>query len=451
MITVTVKNGLGTWGKQGVCIFAVFFVVTIVPWIEPAFGDWPDWRGPAADGHSDAEGLPLRWSETENIAWKTALHDFGHSTPVVLDGQVWLTTAKEDGTALYAVCVDLDSGEMVHDIEVFRIEEPQPINALNSYATPSAVIEAGRVYVHYGTFGTACIDTASGDVLWRRSDLNCDHMQGPASSPVLFEDLLIITVEGTDKQFMAALNKSTGATAWLYTRPYEPYKEVKPVFLKSYQTPVLLEIDGKTQLVSNGAMMVTGHALRTGQELWRVLYRDDSTISRIVHGHGLLFVNTGGNPGGTQLWAIREGGAGDVTDSHVAWKLTEDAPHQSSPVLVGDLLYSVSDEGTLLCIKASTGERLWSERLRGKYTSSLLTAAGRIYLSNTRGMTTVIEAGNRYHKLAVNQIDGELWASPAVAENTLLLRTKTHLYRIADTPPQPSPLRRKKQASVSGN
>jgi len=442
MTQVTVTTGQGTWGKQRAYIGAVICIVTLCCCSKSVFGDWPDWRGPTADGHSDAAALPLRWSETENIAWKTAIHDSGHSTPVVLDGQVWITTAKEDGTVLYAVCADLNTGEVLRDIEVFRVEDPQSINALNSYATPSACIETGRVYVHYGTFGTACIDTGTGDILWRRSDLNCDHMQGPASSPILFEDLLIITVEGTDKQFMAALHKSTGETAWLYTRPYEPYKEVKPVFLKSYQTPVLLEIDGKTQLVSNGAMMVTGHAPRTGQELWRVLYRDDSTISRIVHGDGLMFVNTGGNPGGTQLWSIREGGAGDITDSHVVWKMTEDAPHQSSPVLAGNSLYSVSDEGTLLCVNALTGERVWSERLRGKYTASLLAVPGRIYLSNTRGMTTVFETGNRYHELAVNQIDGELWASPAVAGNTLLLRTKTHLYRIADASPQsgsPSP------------
>lgn len=405
-------------------------VVVLYACAVSADGNWPAWRGPAADGHSDATGLPLHWSETENIRWKTAIHDLGHSTPVVWDNQVWLTTAKEDGTVFYAVGFDLDSGAVVHDIEVFRAEEPQPINPLNSYATPSPVIEAGRVYVHYGTFGTACIDTNSGEVLWRRSDLNCDHMQGPASSPVIFEDLLIVTLEGTDKQFMAALDKGTGKTVWLYKRAYEPYKDTKPVYLKSYQTPVIMDINGKPQLISNGAMMVTGHDPRTGAELWRVLYRDDSTISSIIHGHGLLFVNTGGNPGGSQLWAIREGGTGDVTDSHVVWKMTEDAPHQSSPVLIGDLLYSLSDPGLLICMRAMTGEQVWSEQLRGKFGASLLTAAGKIYASNLRGTTTIFEAGPEYREVAVNQLDGELWASPAVSGNALLLRTKTHLYRI---------------------
>lgn len=433
MTNAVIKCQPKAWGALCMRACAVILTIMIGAWAESAGAEWPDWRGPAADGHSDAAALPLHWSETESISWKTAIHDFGHSTPVVWDDQVWLTTAKEDGTVFYAVCVDLKSGEILRDIEVFRTEDPQSINGLNSYATPSACIEAGRVYVHYGTFGTACIDTGSGDILWRRSDLNCDHMQGPASSPILFEDLLIITVEGTDKQFMAALHKETGKTAWLYTRPYEPYKDLKPVYLKSYQTPVLLEIDGEPQLVSNGAMMVTGHDPRTGKEVWRVLYRDDSTISRIVRGYGLLFVNTGGNPGGTQLWAIREGGTGDVSDSHVVWKMTEDAPHQSSPVLVGGLLYTLSDKGMLMCLEATTGEQVWSKRLRGQFAASLLTDGNRIYVSNTRGLTTVIEAGNAYRELAVNQIEGELWTSPTIAGNTLLLRTKTHLYRIADT------------------
>ena len=296
----------------------------------PAFAaeNWPEWRGPTADGHTDATGLPLHWSETENVVWKTAIHDLGHSTPVMWGGQIWLTTAKEDGTALYAVDVDRDSGKIIHDIEVFHVEEPQRINPLNTYATPSPVIEKGRVYVHYGSLGTACIDTASGEVLWRRSDLNCDHMQGAASSPIIFEGLLILTIEGTDEQFMAALDKKTGDTVWRYDRPDELYADIKGVYRKSYQTPVIVEIDGKRQLISNGAVLVTGHEPRTGEEIWRVQYRDDSSISSIVTGHGLLFVNTGGPPGGSQLWGIRQGAVGDVTDSHVVWKMTEDAPHQ---------------------------------------------------------------------------------------------------------------------------
>lgn len=398
-----------------------------------AHADWPDWRGPTQQGISDATSLPLRWSETENIVWKTAIHDFGHSTPVVWGKQIWLTTARQDGTELFAVCVDLDSGAIVHDLPVFRVEAPQSINPSNSYATPSATIEAGRVYVHFGTFGTACIDTASGEVLWRRTDLNCDHMQGPASSPVIFENLLILHLEGVDKQFIAALDKESGETVWQYDRPAELYTaDIKPVYKKSYQTPIIVDVNGAPQLVSNGALMVTGHDPRTGKEIWRARYRDDSTISRIVTGHGLLFVNTGGSPGATELWALRTGGEGDITESHVAWKMTEDAPHESSPVLVDDLLYTVSERNTFICSEATTGTPVWSQRLRGDYWSSLLATRERVYLTNRKGETKVVATEREYKELAVNVLEGDVLASPAVAENSLLLRTKTHLYRIVE-------------------
>lgn len=393
--------------------------------------NWPDWRGPTGQGQSEATGLPLNWSETENIVWKISIHDLGHSTPVVWGDQVWLTTATKDGGTLFAVCVDLNIGRVVHDIEIFHPNKLQRIHSTNSYATPSPVVEAGRVYVHFGTFGTACLDSQTGKVLWRRTDLNCEHMQGPASSPVLFEDMLILHLEGTDIQFITALNKKTGDTVWRHDRPAKLYETVKtPAFRKSFQTPVLVEVDGQTQLVSNGAIIVTGHEPKTGKELWRLRYGEDNTISRIVTGHGLLFVNCGGPPTNPKLVAVRQGGTGDVTDTHVAWKMYDDVPFESSPVLVDDLFYTVSDRGVLTCMEAKTGMIVWSQRLSGQYGASLLYADGRVYISSKQGRTTVIEPGREFRELAVNEIDGNLWASPAVAGKSLLLRTKTHLYRI---------------------
>jgi outer membrane protein assembly factor BamB len=413
--------------KSRLIAFVVFFFASSTL----AFANWPDWRGPTGDGRSNATDLPLNWSESENIVWKTRIHDLGYSTPVVWGDQVWVTTATKDGRTLYAVCIDLNTGRVVHDVEVFHPKPPQPIHRYNSYATPSAVLEEGRAYVHYGTHGTAAIDSKTGKVLWRRTDLNCEHMQGPVSSPVLFDDLLIVHLEGTDVQFIAALDKKTGDTVWRYERPEELYGHVEPVYLrKAYHTPVIVEVDGKAQLVSNGAMLVTGHEPKTGKEIWRVIYRDDNTISRIVSGHGLFFINCGGSPNATHLWAVRQGGAGDVTDTHVVWKMTEDVPLESSPVLVGDLLYTLSDRGVLICKEAKTGKTVWSERLDGKYGASLLYADGRIYISNKEGKTTVIEPGPKFRKLAVNELDGFLGASPAVAGKSLLLRTKTHLYRV---------------------
>ena len=394
-------------------------------------GNWPDWRGPAADGHSDATGLPLTWSETENVVWKVPVHDEGFSTPVVWGDQAWLTTATEDGKTLYAVCVDVNNGAVVYDIAVFHPSDPQRINPNNTYATPSAVVEEGRVYVHYGTHGTAGIDSKTGEVLWQRTDLNCDHIQGPVSSPVLFENLVIVTFEGGDVQFIAALNKNTGETVWHYDRPREIYDGTKqPVYLKAYETPVIVEVDGQPQLLCNGALMVTAHEPRTGKELWRVLYRDDSTISRIVSGNGIHFINTGGSPDAPYLWAVREGGVGDVTDTHVVWKMTEDVPLKASPVLVGDLLYTMKDSGVLLCIEGETGKIVWTERIRGDYGPSLLYAENRIYILDRKGKTTVIEPGRTFKQLAVNELDGRFGASPVPVGKSFLLRSETHLYRI---------------------
>jgi outer membrane protein assembly factor BamB len=392
---------------------------------------WPDWRGPSQQGHSTATGLPLHWSETQNIVWKTPIHDLGYSTPVVWGNQVWLTTATPKGETLYAVCIDLASGRVIHDIPVFRPEKPQRIHRNNSYATPSAVIEEGFVYVHYGSHGTACIDTKTGKIPWQREDLNCEHLQGPVSSPILYEDLLIIPLEGTDVQYVVALNKKTGEQVWRYDRPRELYEGIKPTYkLKSYYTPIVVEVSGAPQLINSGAMLATGHEPRTGRELWRVLYRDDNPVSRVVSGHGLLFINSGGEPGNSHLLAVRQGGIGDITNTHVVWRMDDDVPSESSPVLVGDLLYLLTDKGLLICKQATTGQTVWSEKLEGDYGASLLHADNRIYISNKEGKTTVIEPGREFKVLAVNHLDGFLGASPAVTDKSLLLRSKTHLYRV---------------------
>ncbi|MBM4037787.1 MAG: quinonprotein alcohol dehydrogenase [Planctomycetes bacterium] len=405
----------------------VALVLTAVP--ASAGANWPQFRGPGGDGHADAAALPLTWSETEHVKWKTAIHDRGWSSPVILDKQVWLTTATKSGKELFAVCVDADSGKIIHDIKVFEVEKPDRIAAINSYASPTPAIEAGRVYVHYGTYGTACLDTATGKTLWARRDLNCDHHEGPGASPILFGDLLIFHVDGTNVQYAVALDKATGKTAWKTNRSADLTK-VHPFTRKAYGTPIVIESGGRLQLISPASRAVFAYDPRTGEELWKLPWRGWSVTPRPLFGHGLLFLIIDyENP---ELWAVRPGGQGELPKDSVVWKIPKGMPQKPSLLLIGDLLYLVHDQGMAACIEAKTGQIVWQQKLPGEYSASPIYAAGRIYFFSHNCVATVIEPGRQFKSLATNKLDGRMMASPAVAANALFLRTETHLYRIEE-------------------
>jgi outer membrane protein assembly factor BamB len=388
---------------------------------------WPEHRGPSADGHSDGTDLPSRWSETENIAWKTAIHDLGWSSPVVWNNQIWVTTATEDGRRMFAVCVDRRTGQIVHDVKVFDVEAPETIAKVNSYASPTPAIEKNRVYVHFGTYGTACLDTNTGDVHWARRDLKCHHHMGPGSSPILFDKLLIFQVDGTDVQYVVALDKATGETVWRTDRSMD-YRAVHPFCRKSFCTPVVIRAGNRLQLVSPGSKAVMAYDPFRGDELWKIRYYGWSMVPRPLYGHGLVFVVMDYDH--PELWAMDPEGHGDVTDSHVAWKLRKGVPSTPSLLLIGELMYMLSDDGVATCVEAKTGEIVWQDRVEGEYSSSPVYADGRIYVFNHDGAATVIKPGRQFEPLAVNKLDGRCMASPAVAGKALFVRTKTHLYRI---------------------
>lgn len=394
----------------------------------PATSDnWTQLRGTDGDGHAENQAVPLAWSETNNIVWKTAVHDLGWSSPVIWGKQVWVTTARADGKELFAVCLDRDRGNVLHDVKVFDVEKPANINSVNSYASPTSVIDAGRLYVHFGTYGTACLDTETAKVLWSRRDLTCDHEMGPGSSLASAGNLLVFHVDSMDQQYVIALNKADGKTVWKTPRTID-LTGIIPNHRKAFSTPALVEAAGHLQLVSPGAHGIMGYDARTGEELWKVRFKGWSCVARPVCYQGLAVFGTDfDNP---QLWAVRLDGHGDVTESNVVWKITERMPSTPSPLLVGDLLYVVNDAGIATCIEAQTGKRIWEQRLENVFGASPLYASGRIYFFGRSGTTTVLLHGREFKRLAVNKLEGLVMATPAVSDNALFVRTKTHLYRI---------------------
>jgi outer membrane protein assembly factor BamB len=401
----------------------VFFAGSVA-----ALENWPQFRGPHGDNRADDARLPLTWSENKNVVWKTPIHDKGWSSPVVWGDRIWLTTAKEDGSRLFALCIDRDSGKILRDLKVFDVDRPSALwRKYNSFASPTPAIEDGRVYVHYGTYGTACLDSRSGETLWTRRDLHCDHWRGAASSPILYGDCLYLTFDGHDKQYVAALNKKTGETTWLKDRAID-YKTTDGDLKKAFGTPAIRMVDGKAQLISSAAAATIAYDPKTGDELWKVYHGGMNVTAPPLHGHGKLFLCTG--DGGLRLLAVRAGGRGDVTRTHIDWTMKKGwVPSRSSPVLVDDLLYLAND-GLVTCIEAKTGALVWQERLRGKFWASPLYANGRLYLFDEEGLGHVIAAGRTWKNWATNQLNDGCRATPAVSGNALFVRTLTHLYRI---------------------
>jgi len=401
--------------------------------------NWPNYRGPSHDGTADVSDLPIEWSETKNVKWKTAIHGRAWSSPVVWGDQVWLTTATKDGKTLSGICVNRDTGKMIYDEVLFKVAEPQYAHPFNSYASPSPVIEDGRVYLHFGSPGTACIDTKTMKVVWTREDLKCNHFRGAGSSPALYGDLLILTMDGSDYQYVIALNKKTGETVWKTDRSHD-FKDLdgkgKPArdgdWRKGYSTPLVITVDGKDQLISPAAKAV--HALdpKTGKELWHVTYPEHSASSNPLFHEGLVIVKTGwGNSG---IMAIKPTGSGDVTDTHVAWKIKPTTANAKKPsaVIVDGLMYMVSDKSAIAtCIDPKTGDNVWKARVGGKnHSASALYAGGHIYFFSEEGVTTVIKPARELTKVAESKLGDGFMGTPAVAGKALFLRSKSHLYRI---------------------
>jgi hypothetical protein len=398
-------------------------------WLIAASGiraeDWPQFRGPTGQGHSNETALPIEWSETRNIAWKVPVNGSGWSSPVVSGGRVWLTAARPSGrsaVSLRAMAFDVATGREVVNSEAFTVSTSTALNPKNSRASPTPIVDGDRVYVHFGPDGTAAL-TTSGAIIWTRK-LAYEPQHGGGGSPALYRDLLIVNCDGNgDEAYVIALDTRTGQTRWK--------KDRRRPSAQAYSTPLIIRSGERDLAISVGAFRTVAYDPTTGEEIWRVGYDDGfSNVPRPVFGAGLVFIATGFNS--PALIAVRPDGRGDVTRSHVAWTSSRGAPYTPSPIVVDSRLYYVSDTGVLTSADAASGRILWQQRLGGNYSASPVYAGGRIYYSSEEGVTTVIGSGPTFERLAVNTLNEPTLASMAVSGGALYIRSEGHLYKIAN-------------------
>ena len=399
--------------------------------------NWTQFRGSNLNGMAISENIPLKWDESV-IKWKTEIHDKGYSSPVVYNNQIWVTTATTDGKKLYAVCLDYQTGKIIYDLLVFTPEVVEGKHSLNTYASPTPCIEKDKVYVHYGSMGTACINTADGSIVWKRTDLKCKHVQGPASSPIIYKNMLILHFEGTDVRFIVALDKTNGQTIWKSDRPAEPYEPLQEIGRKAYITPIIVNVKGRDMLISDGSAVCIAYDPNTGREIWRVVDGAESTIAMPFTENGVVFWYAGymvADDGSkyTNMLAVNPDGSGDITRTNVIWKKRDELSrnHSLTPVIKDGLIYTVNTFNKLMCIDAASGEEVWSKHLLSNYDASPIYINGNIWFFSVKGEVLTIKEGRKYEVIASNKMESGIWATPAVLRNSIIVRTQNYLYRIA--------------------
>lgn len=402
--------------------------------------DWNQFRGPRGDGCSLERGLPVAFSDgSPEQVWKTAIPGRAWSSPVIWGRQIWVTNAPplqhttpekpkvDPPLQLSAVCLDLESGQILHDVKLFEVDTPQITHETNSYGSPTSYVEAGRVYVHFGAYGTACLDTGNGQILWSRNDLPCDHFRGPGSSVAVYGDLVYLSLDGIDVQYLAALNKHTGETVWKRDREVE-YGTTNGDAKKAYSTPMMIDVEGRPLLISSFAAATIAYDPATGDKVWIVKHGGMNASARPLFSDGLLYLNS--SDGSNPLMAVNPNGQGDVT-RNIIWRTGKSVPKRPSHLVVDGRLFMMNDVGVATCLDAKTGKELWVERLDGEYWSSPIYADGLIYCCSMDGHVPVFHAKGEFELAAENKFDEGFVASPAVAGKSLILRSKTHVYRFA--------------------
>ena len=389
---------------------------------------WNQFRGGHGDGKAVTANPPVDIGEDKNVKWKIPMPGKAWSSPVVWEDQIWLTNAPEDGKKLSAVCVDANTGKVIHDILVFDNPNPPFCIPKNSYASCTPIVEAGRVYLHYGSMGTACVDTKTGKTIWSRRDIECDHFRAPASSPIIYNDLLIMLFDGADVQFVMAVDKLTGKTVWKTDRTIN-FGTDNGDRKKAYCTPSVITHNGQEMLICPAAIATEALDPKTGKLLWTVYFGGMNASARPLYHDGHVVVTNG--MGG--MTVIKPDGSGDITKSAIAWSERKGVAKKSSQILIGNDLYMISDSGVGSCRDLKTGKVYWDERLgRGAYAASPILASNRIYFFSESGSVVVIKAGREPKILSQGKFDDGFMASPAVIGDALILRTKSHLYRVEE-------------------
>lgn len=381
--------------------------------------EWPEFRGPGMQGISEATNVPVSWSATSNVVWKTAMYE-GWSSPVVLKGKVYLTGAANvgDGISLRAICLDLGTGKIDWDVEAVKGEtgEATKKHRKNGTASPTPIVRDGKVFVHFGHMGTAALDL-SGKVLWMQTSIKYPPLHGNGGSPALVDGLLIFGCDGLVDPFLVALDAGNGEVKWKTPRD----TSAKSQF--SFSTPLLIEVEGERQLISPYSGFVGAYEPKTGKELWRVGYGEGySVIPRPVFAHGLVFVGSGYDR--PVIHAV------DPVKKESVWTQAKGAPNTPSMLVVGDELYVVSDAGIATCFDAKTGTTHWSERLGGGFSASPAFAEGKLYFLNEEGVGSVVKAGKTFELVAKNELGERTLASPAVLDNAILVRSVSAIWKI---------------------
>jgi outer membrane protein assembly factor BamB len=398
--------------------------------------DWPQFRG-SHQGLVLETNLPVSWSATENVRWKTPLPGPGHSSPIVWGDRIFLTAYKPEPTGvlrgllgppkgqLLVLCLSKRTGRVLWEREV-PADSIEGVHRTNAPASPTPVTDGNLVYVYFGSKGLTAFDF-EGNRVWEKSLGPFPNQWGSASSPVLYGNLLLLISDSDAEDFLLAADKTTGETVWQTSR-----SDVT----RSWSVPVIWSVDDRDQIVVSGSGNVKAYDPKTGRELWKVRGLTKWVTPAPVAAHGLLYVTANG-PGGNVFMAIRPGGRGDISDTHVAWRYNRSAPYISSPVVVGDYLYAVKNGGIMTCLNARTGDVVWQERLpaRGSYYASLIAGAGRVYAVSEDGEATVVAAKPDFEILSSNPMGERVMATPAVSDGQMFIRSDETLFAIGTPRP----------------